>query len=86
MRSRPLIKSLKQWLEETLGKLSRKSDTALAVRYALGHGARCCATAMTAASRSIIMPQNVPCVPWCWEEKIIYSTDQTLGRARRVYL
>jgi transposase len=27
---------LKQWLEDTLGKLSRKSDTALAVRYALG--------------------------------------------------
>lgn len=35
-RSRPLLESLKQWLEETLGKLSRKSDTALAVRYALG--------------------------------------------------
>jgi transposase len=35
-RSRPLLASLKQWLEETLGKLSRKSDTALAVRYALG--------------------------------------------------
>jgi len=35
-RSRPLLKSLKQWLEETLLKLSRKSDTALAVRYALG--------------------------------------------------
>jgi hypothetical protein len=30
------LESLKQWLEETLGKLSRKSDTALAVRYALG--------------------------------------------------
>jgi len=30
------LDSLKQWLEETLGKLSRKSDTALAVRYALG--------------------------------------------------
>ena len=28
--------SLKQWLEETLAKLSRKSDTAVAVRYALG--------------------------------------------------
>ncbi len=27
---------MKQWLEATLGKLSRKSDTALAVRYALG--------------------------------------------------
>jgi hypothetical protein len=35
-RSRPLVESLKQWLEERLGKLSRKSDTALAVRYALG--------------------------------------------------
>jgi transposase len=35
-RSRPLLGSLKQWFEETLGKLSRKSDTAMAVRYALG--------------------------------------------------
>jgi transposase len=35
-RSRPLLESLKQWWEETLGKLSRKSDTSLAVRYALG--------------------------------------------------
>jgi transposase len=34
-RSRPLLESLKRWLEETLGKLSRKSDTAVAVRYAL---------------------------------------------------
>jgi hypothetical protein len=34
-RARPLLDSLKQRLEETLGKLSRKSDTALAVRYAL---------------------------------------------------
>jgi len=35
-RARPLLDSLKQWLEATLGKLSRKSDTATAVRYALG--------------------------------------------------
>jgi hypothetical protein len=35
-RARPLLDSLKQWLEATLGKLSRKSDTAMAVRYALG--------------------------------------------------
>ena len=34
--SRPLLDSLKQWFEETLGKLSKKSDTAMAVRYALG--------------------------------------------------
>jgi transposase len=31
-----LLVSLKLWLEETLAKLSRKSDTAIAVRYALG--------------------------------------------------
>jgi transposase len=36
LRSRPLLDSLKQWLEETLSKLSKKSDTAVAVRYALG--------------------------------------------------
>ena len=35
VRSRPLLESLKQWFEETLGKLSRKSETAMAVRYAL---------------------------------------------------
>jgi len=35
-RSRPLLSSLKQWLEETLMKLSKKSETAQAVRYALG--------------------------------------------------
>jgi transposase len=35
-RSRPLLEALKQWLEEILGRLSKKSDTAMAVRYALG--------------------------------------------------
>jgi transposase len=35
-RSRPLLESLKQWFEETLGKLSTKSDTTRAIRYALG--------------------------------------------------
>jgi hypothetical protein len=35
-RARPLLESLRQWMEATLGKLSRKSDTARAVRYALG--------------------------------------------------
>jgi len=34
-RSRPLLESLKQWLEETLVKLSPKSETTKAVRYAL---------------------------------------------------
>ena len=35
-RARPLLESLKNWLEESLSKLSRKSDTTKAVHYALG--------------------------------------------------
>lgn len=35
-RSRPLLESMKQWMEETLGKLSKKSDTTRAIHYALG--------------------------------------------------
>src|SRR5258707_9991 len=35
-RSRPLLESLKQWFAETLGKLSTKSDTTKAIRYAQG--------------------------------------------------
>jgi transposase len=35
-RSQPLMESLKQWMEETLLKLSKKSLTTKAIRYALG--------------------------------------------------
>ena len=35
-RSRPLMDSLHAWLRDCLPKLSRRSDTAVAVRYALG--------------------------------------------------
>jgi hypothetical protein len=34
-RTRPLLDSLYQWLQASLARLSRKSDTAAAVRYAL---------------------------------------------------
>src|SRR2546425_5351014 len=34
-RSKPLLASLRQWFETTLLKLSRKSDTTVAIRYAL---------------------------------------------------
>jgi transposase len=34
-RARPLLDSLRQWFEDTLPKLSRKSDTTVAIRYAL---------------------------------------------------
>ena len=35
-RSRPLLESLHHWLETSLAKLSKKSDTSAAIRYALG--------------------------------------------------
>jgi transposase len=35
-RARPLLESLRQWFEMMLLKLSRKSDTTAAIRYALG--------------------------------------------------
>ena len=34
-RSKPLLDSLREWFETTLSKLSRKSDTTAAIRYAL---------------------------------------------------
>lgn len=34
-RAKPLLESLRQWFEATLPKLSRKSDTRAAIRYAL---------------------------------------------------
>jgi len=34
-RAKPLLDSMHIWLEATLAKLSRKSDTAAAIRYAL---------------------------------------------------
>jgi transposase len=35
-RARPLLQSLHDWFEVSLTKLSRKSDTTMAIRYALG--------------------------------------------------
>jgi transposase len=35
-RSRPLLNAMREWLEASQSKLSRKSDTSAAIRYALG--------------------------------------------------
>jgi transposase len=37
-RSRPLLASLQEWFKTSLTKLSRKSETAAAINYALGRG------------------------------------------------
>lgn len=34
-RARPLLDSMKKWMQDSLGQLSRKSDAAAAIRYAL---------------------------------------------------
>jgi transposase len=36
-RARPLLGSLRHWMEKALGSLSTKSETAAAIRYALSH-------------------------------------------------
>ncbi len=36
-RARPLLDSLRNWVEKALGSLSSKSETAAAIRYALSH-------------------------------------------------
>jgi transposase len=38
-RSRPLLNALETWLKATVSKMSRKSDVALAIQYALGRWA-----------------------------------------------
>lgn len=46
--ARPLLDDLERWLRTSLEKLSRKSDTAAAIQYALTYGRRSCATATMA--------------------------------------
>jgi transposase len=36
-RARPLLDSLRHWMEKALGSLSKKSETATAIRYSLSH-------------------------------------------------
>src|SRR5258706_6768655 len=71
-RSRPLLGSLKQWLEETLVKLSKKSDTATAVRYALG---RWDALTTMATWRSTTTLRNDRCAPWLLAGRITCLRD-----------
>jgi len=67
-----------------LGKLSRKSDNRAGRSLCAGTmGKRCCVTATTVASKSTIMPQNVPCVPWCWEGKNYLFNGSDAGASRR---
>ena len=86
-QARPLLDSLKQWLEETLAKLSRKSDTAMAVRYALSRWDALMRYWTMAASRSTTTPPNAPCAPSLWAGKTILFAGSDAGgeRAAAIY-
>ena len=86
-QARPLLESLKQWLEATLCKLSRKSDTALAVRYALAAGKRACATWTMVASKSTTTPRNARCAVIALGRKnyLFAGSDAGGERAAAIY-
>ena len=75
-RSRPLLESLKQWFEQTLGKLSTKSDTTKAIRYALGRWEAVMRYATMVTWKSTTMQRNARCVQLFWEGRIIYFMDR----------
>ena len=60
-RSRPLLDSMKAWLQETLAALSQKSATARAIRYALSRWEALGRFATTVASRWTTTRQNERC-------------------------
>jgi hypothetical protein len=74
-RSRPLLASVHEWLEASLAKLSMKSDTSAAIRYARA-GTAWCASEMMAALRSTTTAPSVRCVPWRLAGRITYLLDR----------
>jgi hypothetical protein len=74
-RARALLDSFQQWLQSTLAVVSRKSEIAVAIRYARDVGVLCCATRKTATSRSTTMPPNGRCGLLPWDGRTICSPD-----------
>ena len=72
-RARPLLESLHEWLESCLPKLSRKSDTAAAIRYALALWHALMRYSTMAASRSTTTPPNGRCALSLWAGRTICS-------------
>jgi transposase len=85
--SRPFLEPLKQWLEETLDKLSRKSDTAKAVRYALGRWdalMRYCDDGRLEIDNNAALRRGTSAALSLWAERITSSLVRTeVARALR---
>lgn len=85
--SRPFLEPLKQWLEETLDKLSRKSDTAKAVRYELGRWdalMRYCDDGRLEIDNNAALRRGTSAALSLWAERITSSLVRTeVARALR---
>ena len=74
-RARPLLESLHHWFETTLAAVSRKSEIAAAIRYALGRWRALLRYLEDGTSRSTTTPPNGRCGPWPWGGRTICSRD-----------
>jgi Transposase IS66 family len=68
-RARPLLDSLRHWMERALGSLSKKSEAAAAIRYSLSHW------------RALTRYVDVP--PHCCLSPGVHCTLPTLPKERR---
>ena len=83
-RSRPLLESLKQWLEETLANSRRNQIRLWPFVTRSDDGTHCCATATMADWRSITTLRSEHCVPSLWVGKTTCSLGRTgVARAPR---
>ena len=84
LRSRPLLESLKQWLEERWGNCRENRIPPWRCATHWDAGKHCCVTVTMADWRSITTPRNGLCALSLWAEKITCSLDRiAVARARR---
>ena len=75
-QSKPLLDSLRQWFEATLSKLSRKSETTVAIRYALSRWDALTRYIEDGTSRSTTTQPNALCAAWLWAGRTTCSRDR----------
>jgi hypothetical protein len=63
-RAGPLLEALREWLRQTLARVSKKSELANAIGSSSSAGPRSRATAKMVASRSTTMPPSGRCAQW----------------------
>src|SRR2546430_1832449 len=84
-RSKPIAATLAAWADETVRKLSRKSELAAGFRYMRARGLHSAAASTTAGSHSTIIRPSAPCAASRSAARTICSPAQMLeaGAPRR---